>query len=78
LSDSAAFVSLDLKDAYTQLVLHDDSKELCILNTHRGFYKLNRLIYGVASAAAIFQSVMEEIVLHIPGVIVYLDNLLIC
>ncbi|KAJ1524581.1 hypothetical protein ONE63_011067 [Megalurothrips usitatus] len=67
LSNSSVFVSLDLKDAYTQLSLHPDSQELCVVNTHRGFYKLTRLIYGVASAAAIFQSVMEEMLAGIPG-----------
>lgn len=77
LSNSSVFVSLDLKDAYTQLSLHPDSQDLCVVNTHRGFYKLTRLIYGVASAAAIFQSVMEEMLAGIPGVIIYLDNVLI-
>ncbi|KAE8741662.1 hypothetical protein FOCC_FOCC012814 [Frankliniella occidentalis] len=48
-----------MTDAYTQLNLHPDSQELCVLNTHRGLYKLRRLIYGVNSAAAIFQSTMD-------------------
>lgn len=77
LSDGTVFVSLDLTDAYTQLALDKDSQDLCILNTHRGLYKLTRLIYGVASAAAIFQSVMDRILVNIPGVICYLDNILI-
>lgn len=64
--------------AYTQLLLHPDSQELCIVKTHKGFYKLTRLVYGAASAAGIiFQSVMDEILQHIPGVICYLDNILI-
>lgn len=77
LADSAYYVSLDLKDAYTQLKLHPESQELCVVSTHRGFYKLQRLIYGIASSAAIFQSVMEEILANIPGVIIYLDNIFI-
>ncbi|XP_052131934.1 uncharacterized protein K02A2.6-like [Frankliniella occidentalis] len=77
LANGAYFTSLDLTDAYTQLALHPDSQDLCILNTHRGLYKLKRLIYGVASAAAIFQSTMDSILLEIEGVICYLDNILI-
>ena len=77
LSASSVFVNLDLKDAYMQLLLHPESQELCVVATHRGFYKLKRMIYGIASAAAIFQSVMEEILIDIPGVKVYLDNILI-
>ncbi|KAE8737994.1 hypothetical protein FOCC_FOCC016536 [Frankliniella occidentalis] len=68
LSKSALFVSLDLKDAYMQLPLSPESQELCTMATHRGFYKLLRLPFGIASAAAIFQSVMEEIVMNIPNV----------
>ncbi|KAE8741736.1 hypothetical protein FOCC_FOCC012731 [Frankliniella occidentalis] len=77
MSEAAYFVSLDLKDAYMQLPLSKESQELCIMNTPRGFYKLLRLPFGIASAAAIFQSVMEEIVGSIKNVKVYLDNLLI-
>ncbi|XP_052124357.1 uncharacterized protein K02A2.6-like [Frankliniella occidentalis] len=60
ISEAAYFVSLDLKDAYMQLPLSKGSQELCIMNNPRGFYKLLRLPFGIASAAAIFQSVMEE------------------
>lgn len=77
LSKGVFFTSLDLKDAYTQLKLHPDSQDLCIVNTHRGYYKLTRLIYGISSAAAIFQNVMDDILRDIPGVICYIDNILI-
>lgn len=77
LADGAVFTSLDLSDAYTQLELDPKSQELCVLNTHKGLFKLTRLIYGVASAAAIFQSVMDRILVDIPGTVCYLDNILI-
>jgi len=77
LSNGAVFTSLDLSDAYTQLELDPKSQDLCVLNTHLGLFKLTRLIYGVASAAAIFQSVMDRILVDIPGVVCYLDNILI-
>lgn len=77
LSNGAFFTSLDLVDAYTQLKLDSKSQDLCVLNTHLGLFKLTRLIYGVASAAAIFQSVMDRILIDIPGVVCYLDNILI-
>lgn len=77
LADGAVFTSLDLKDAYMQLPLHPDSQDLCVVNTHRGFYKLTRLVYGISSAPAIFQSVMDSLLLNIPGVVCYLDNILI-
>ncbi|KAK3917257.1 hypothetical protein KUF71_026111 [Frankliniella fusca] len=74
LSNGKFFTSLDLTDAYTQLVLHPDSQELCVLNTHKGLYKLTRLIYGVNSAAAIFQSTMDSILDGLPGCQKAFDN----
>ena len=77
LSGGTIFTSLDLKDAYTQLQLHPESQELCVINTHRGLYKPTRLMYGVASGAPIFQCVMDNILLNIPGVKCFIDNILI-
>lgn len=47
------------------------------INTHKGLYKYKRLPYGVASAPAIFQKLMEQILRGIPGVVVYIDDILI-
>jgi len=77
LCNGVFFTSLDLKDAYTQLKLDKDSQELCVVNTHKGYYKLTRLIYGVASSAAIFQSVMDDILADLEGTVCYIDNILI-
>ncbi|KAK3930455.1 hypothetical protein KUF71_005189 [Frankliniella fusca] len=77
LANGQFFTSLDLSDAYTQLNLDSESQELCVINTHKGLYKITRLIYGVSSAAAIFQSTMDQILTDITGVICYLDNILI-
>ena len=48
-----------------------------VVNTHRGLFHYNRLLFGIASAPAIFQRVMECLLKGIPGVIVYLDDILI-
>ncbi|KAK3931549.1 hypothetical protein KUF71_006567 [Frankliniella fusca] len=45
LSKSVSFVTLDLKDAYMQLELSPQSQELCVMATHRGFYKLQQDLY---------------------------------
>ena len=77
ISKGVYFTSLDLKDAYMQLKLDEESQELCIVNTHKGYYKLKRLLYGISSSAAIFQNVMDDILQGLSGVICYLDNILI-
>ena len=47
------------------------------INTHRGLYRYNRLPFGVASAPALFQKLMDSVLQGIPHIICYLDNILV-
>ena len=71
------FTKLDLTQAYLQLALHPESKEYCTVNTHRGLYRLNRLPFGIASAPALFQKVMDTILQGIPGAMCSIDDILV-
>ncbi len=71
------FSKLDLKHGYQQVVLDDESKQLVTINTHKGLYRVNRLPFGVVSAPALFQRIMETILPGISNVLVYLDDILI-
>jgi len=77
LNGGQQFSKLDLSHAYQQLLLDPESQHVVTIVTHRGLYRLSRLPYGIASAPAIFQSVMEKILIGIEGVSVYLDDILI-
>ncbi|XP_038069806.1 uncharacterized protein K02A2.6-like [Patiria miniata] len=71
------FSKLDLKQAYLHMVMDEESSKLLTLNTHKGLFKMNRLAFGVASAPAIWQRTMEQIIQGIPGVQCILDDMLI-
>ncbi|XP_064487305.1 uncharacterized protein K02A2.6-like [Ornithodoros turicata] len=71
------FTTLDLRDAYNQIPLDEESRKLTVINTHRGLYCFNRLPFGVSSAPAIFQRTIERILHGIPGVQAYLDDVLL-
>ena len=71
------FSVLDLAQAYQQLLLHDESRPYVTINTHRGLYRYTRLPYGIASAPAIFQRVMDTILQGLPGVMCYIDDILV-
>ena len=65
-----------MSQAYQQLTLDEDSKNLLVVNTPRGLFRYTRLPYGVSTAPAIFQSVMDQILQGLP-VACYLDDMLI-
>ena len=77
LAGGQTFTKLDLSQAYQQVCLEPESRKYVTINTHKGLYQYTRLPFGVASAPAVFQQLMEKILQSIPGVVVYLDDILI-
>lgn len=75
MSGGKIFSKIDLKQAYLQLPLTESDKEILTLNTHKGLYRSNRLMYGVASAPAIWQRTIESILNGIPGIAIFLDDI---
>ena len=74
LGKGKVFTKLDLANAYLQVELKQESKKYVTISTHKGLF---RLPFGVASAPAIFQHTMENILQGIPDVLVYLDDILV-
>ena len=77
LTGGTCFSKLDLSKAYLQVPLDDEARAIAVINTHKGLYQFNRLPYGVSSTPGIFQRVMESVLQGIPGVMVYLNNILV-
>jgi transposase InsO family protein len=77
LNGGQRFTKLDLSQAYQQVVLDEPSRNLVTINTHLGLYRYTRLPYGVASAPAVFQQLMDKMLVGLTGVACYLDDLLI-
>ena len=66
-----------MSQAYLQLPIEDTSKPYLTINTHQGLYAYNRLPFGISSAPAIFQKLMDTVLLGIPGVYCYIDDILV-
>ena len=77
LSGGQCFSTLDLTQAYQQLVLDEESQELVTINTHLGLYRFNHLPIGVALAPAIFQRTMDQLLHGLFGVMCYLDDIIV-
>ncbi|KAJ8874646.1 hypothetical protein PR048_025512 [Dryococelus australis] len=60
----------DLSNAFQQLEVGKESKPILPINTHLGLFQWTRLPYGVGSAPANFQSVMDRVVCHLDDVLI--------
>ena len=77
LGGSTVFSKIDLSNAYLQLELTEESKELCTINTLKGLYRYHRLPFGVASAPAIWQRTIEQVLQGIKKVECMMDDIII-
>ena len=71
------FSKLDMSQACQQVELDDVSKQYTLINTQKGLFRYRRLPFGIVSAPAFFQRVMESLLQNIPGVIVHIDDVLV-
>ena len=70
------FSKLDLSQAYQHL-LDEESVKYVTISTHCSLYQYTCLPFGVASAPALFQKVMDTLLHGIPSVLCYIDDMLV-
>lgn len=70
------FSKIDLSQAYAQFEL-DETKKYAVINTHKGLFRYNRLVFGLSSSPGIFQKRLEQLFSDLPHVGVFLDDIII-
>ena len=71
------FTNLDLAQAYNKVQMEEASRELTVINTHKGLYRWKRLPNGIASSPAIIQEIMDKMFHGLSHVVGYLDDILV-
>ena len=71
------FGEIDLSDAYYQIELDEDAKEICKINTSQGLFKMCRLPEGLKNSSSIFQNCIESTLKGIKGVVIFQDGVLV-
>ena len=77
IGDAKMYSQLDLTQAYHQLLLHPDSRNLTAFITHDGVFQYKRVCFGLSSAPSVFQKMMSTILAGLKGVQCYLDDVII-
>eukprot|EP00731_Ephydatia_muelleri_P001282 Em0001g1282a len=70
-------IEIDLADAFNQIMLGPESQKRLALSTHRGVLLQLRLPFGISSAPAHFQEIMDQLTSDLKGVAVYIDDILV-
>ena len=77
LHGAAYFGKIDLSDAYYQIELDDNAKDICTINTSQGLFRLCRLPQGLKNSSSIFQNCIETTLKGIKGVVIFQDDVLV-
>ena len=77
LAGGQKFSKIDLRQAYLQLPMDEESVKLLAINTHKGLYQVTRLPFGVASSLAIWQCTIDQILQGLEGVQCILDDMIV-
>ncbi|XP_058809863.1 uncharacterized protein K02A2.6-like [Phymastichus coffea] len=75
LQGGSKFNELDLKHAYMQFPVDEESSKLLTIVTNKGMFRYNKLTEGVATAPPDCQRKMDECLSSLDGVIAYIDNI---
>lgn len=77
LSGAKVLSRLDAKAGFHQIPLDEETSRICTFATPFGRHRFLRLPFGISSASEVFQKTLNEIVDSLPGVHVYVDDILV-
>ena len=77
LAGGQRFTKIDLRQAYNKLEMNDNSKSYLTINTHKGLYSYNRLVFGISASPSIWQRTMDQVLKGIPNTSCILDDIII-
>ena len=76
LTGAQVFSKIELTNAFLQVPLHDDSKEMTNIHTNWGLYPYQFLPFGLTTSRD-FQKVIDEVITNLPGVRSYQDDIIV-
>ncbi|XP_011685490.1 PREDICTED: uncharacterized protein K02A2.6-like [Wasmannia auropunctata] len=77
LNGNSYFSVLDLSDAFLQIEVAKDHRDVTAITTPKGLYRFKRLPFGIKTAPTIFQQAMNFTLSGLDGVYAYIDNVVV-
>ena len=77
LNNSTMFSKLDIKWAYHQIELDQESRDITTFVTHKGLYRYTRLLFGVSCVPEMYQTVMQNVLQECEGVHNIMDDIVV-
>ncbi|CAB4015412.1 Hypothetical predicted protein [Paramuricea clavata] len=77
LAGGKTFSKIDLRQAYHQIELDEESKKYLTINTYMGLFQYNRLVFGITSAPAIWQRTLDQILEGTSSTSCILDDMIV-
>lgn len=77
LRDSKYFCRLDLYKGYLHVPVDEVSSEIQTISTHKGTFRMNRLSFGIKTAPAEFNRIIDQILRDVPKTESYFDDIVV-
>ncbi|XDV20076.1 hypothetical protein PO909_025458 [Leuciscus waleckii] len=74
---ATVFSTIDLANAYHQVLLAEESRDMTAFITHEGLFRFRRVPYGLCSAPSAFSKMMSLVLKDLKGVQNYLDDVIV-
>lgn len=71
------FSKLDIKSAFQQIELDEESRAITTFATDCGLFRFKRLVFGLNCAPECFQHILEETLRGLNGVVNFIDDILV-
>ncbi|CAH2105411.1 unnamed protein product [Euphydryas editha] len=71
------FSKLDIREAFHQVEISEDSRNITTFVTGKGLFRYKRLMFGISCAPEHFQKILERMLLPCEGVINFIDDIIV-
>ncbi|XP_049874146.1 uncharacterized protein K02A2.6-like isoform X1 [Pectinophora gossypiella] len=77
LKKARIFSKLDIREAFHQVEISEDCRDITTFITSKGLFRYKRLMFGISCAPEHFQKILERMLLPCEGVINFIDDIVV-